>query len=658
MKKKVIKSVMTVTALGLALGGLAACSEKKPQSKEPELKRLEAVDVYSIGVSEDAIDGIKVSWGAVADADEYKILCEGIESTTDETSVDLSTWVDFEPPQDGLLDIQLTALSYGEYKDSKPTDYIYNLQGVKLESPKIISFSDGVVEWSETAHATAYRIKIDGSVVDGNYHSTRLDLKEHVGSRIEITALNDGSSYYSSSDTLALNVNAARTALTLPAVSEYSVSGSTISWKPVGGVKEYRVVDVNMTVVSTLSAADELKYDMTGKTIVAAVIPVSDNPIIRDAVPTFADIKYLEGEGTAQNPYKIRTTMNLRAIDYYEAVYAEKSKTSADAVPLNHYILDRDIDYNAVAALEADSNFFTLNNPFFGVFDGNFKKLSNIRVVYDGGYWAMFDFIAAGATVKNLKFVAPEITNGLQDENFPLGASVAVVADKNYGTISGVTLKDARLSAAGGEVCGICSHNYGTVEKCTVTGNSEFIELDTGLPNQACYEMAGIVLENYGTVSRNVVVSLDIRGNKATNVAEWEYDDYGNPVKPLKYGTPYNNTRTVGGIVACNRSGGVVSDNMFGSIDMIMMNDDYGQKTSTGDDGSIVYSKGFEYGGIVAYNAQGGEIVIGASGNIGTMTWSDTADVGKRISTERGGQAKHDKRGTVVGQNDGRVSAK
>ena len=36
---------------------------------------------------------------------------------------------------------------------------------------------------------------------------------------------------------------------------------------------------------------------------------------------------------------------------------------------------------------------YTLHKPFFGTLDGDGKKLSNVYVNYDGGYWALFDYI-------------------------------------------------------------------------------------------------------------------------------------------------------------------------------------------------------------------------------------------------------------------------
>ena len=91
----------------------------------------------------------------------------------------------------------------------------------------------------------------------------------------------------------------------------------------------------------------------------------------------------------------IKTPFDLRAIDYYEL---RRSETNGVR---RCYRIENDMDYNAVNALESDSNIYTLRKPFNGTLDGNGKKLSNIRVNYDGGFWALFEFLERGAVVTN-----------------------------------------------------------------------------------------------------------------------------------------------------------------------------------------------------------------------------------------------------------------
>ena len=654
MKKVLFKSVTALIALCLALFGFAACSDGEVSDG-----KFPSVDASTITVRESDA-GIIVSWKAVtADggtpAGGYAVTCNSQKTTVSSYYVNLSNWSGFKFPDDGVFKFTIVAQAYN-YTDSDPVNYTYTAKGVKLNSPQIKSFESGVLRWDGVTSASAYKVSVDGAPVsdggDGLYRGTSLDLSNYPAGnalKISISAVGNNDRYFSESDATVVGVNSAHTKLTLLPVEDYQLNGSVITWSPVGGASAYRVVNLDMTVAKIVKANDTLRYDMTSNKLIIGVFPISADSTIADAEIAPVDIKYLDGEGTQQSPYLIKTPFDLRAVDYYEFMYADKyaAELAEGTAPAgNRYRVENNINFNSVAALDSESNFFTLTQPFYGYLDGNLKKLSNIRVVYDGGYWAMFDFITTNATVRDLIFSGAEIENMLQDPDFPLGASIAAVAHKNYGTIRGVTLTDARFAATGGSVSGICTNNYGTVTKCTVSG--EFIQnpIKTMLGddavllfNQTTYEMAGVVLENYGTVSENVVTRLDIRGGECDLVTEWKTDDYGNRIKPLAYGKPYNNVRSAAGIVSINRTGGVVSGNSFETVNLIKVNADY--------------ESGTEFGGLVAYNARGATVTY-TKAHLGTFTYSNTASVGQRVSAEKGKSG--DYRGTVVGKNDGKAT--
>lgn len=497
-----------------------------------------------------------------------------------------------------------------------------------MESPIINAFENGVLHW-HSPDAAAYCLTVDGEKIsdgaDGFYRTAAFDVSGRSGDvTVEIIAVGSGQA----SAPTRVSVDTVNGTVTLLPVRDYIVRGTMLEFLPVGCASEYRIVDIFMRVVATVSGT---RYDMTGKTLVYGVYPVSASKAVGNAEIAPVNIKYLKGEGTERSPYVITTPLELRAIDYYEVKYAESlaaARKNGSAPPrANRYRIDKDINYNAVAALDADSNFYTLHAPFYGVLDGNGKRLANIRVFYDGGYWAMFDYIAAGGAVVNLVFDAPEITNRLQTPYYPLDAAIATVADSNYGTIRGIEVRDARYTASGGAVCGICSHNYGVVTECFVGGNSEFRQESTGQLRQACYEMAGVVCENYGFVTHNTVQELTVRGSVAAYFMgrEGDVDRYGE----------YNNVKTVGGMVSVNRAGGVVAKNKYGKIDLCNMLDSY--------DGTC---GGYEYGGMVAYNA--GAVVVGGDRNIGIFTWSPTGSVGNSIKQNRG--TATDQRGKIIGK--------
>lgn len=457
-------------------------------------------------------------------------------------------------------------------------------------SPEIISFDNGVIEWKAESNACSYVLKINDSSVsnsgaDGLYNDNKYDLNGLSGVvKMEISP--SGARENESKPTTVL-YNSEKKKIYFPPISDFTVDGDILRWSAVSGATAYAVVDIEFNAV----VVTDTYYDMSGKIAVYGVYPISACVGSDDIDELPPPIKYLDGSGTECDPYLIRTPFDLRAIDYYETRYEKNGGAK------NHYRIENDLDYSSVFALEIESNLLTLSKPFYGVLDGNGKKLTHIRVNYDGGYWAMFDFITQGAEVKNMFFDSPEIYNRLQDNAMPLNPSIAMVANKNFGTVSGITLMQAEFSAAGGEVCGIVAHNYGKVSDCSVSGT--LVQRNTAAIGYAGYEMSGVVLENCngGRVDGNTVYSLTIRGA--------------------------GNVRSAAGVVSVNRAGGTVSNNSFESIAV---------------SGMIESS---EYGGVTAYNA--GLTVLG-TGKLGTFTCGGVA------VTENNGSTT-DNRGMLIGKN-------
>ena len=662
MKKKVNYLLAIAVGILLAFCGLVGCAKAAPGGGKPggtpgetpggeDNGRYASVVASTISVTEtDSI--FMVSWGRVPDASSYTLVCGESTVTVNSAAVNLrKAEYEFKFPANGILEMTITAKGYYK-KDSEPTKFTYKVEGALLRSPVITKYENGILEWEADGNAVDYTVKVDGAAVfRADSKSVKYDTKNDVGAHsVEIVANGDGI-YFKSAST-AVNINEKHTALCLAPVTEYKVENGTLSWSPVGGVEKYLVVDLDRSATLVTETSYEMEGVLGYKNIVYGVYPVSDNPLVRDAEITAVDIPYLRGKGTASEPYLITTPFELRAVDYYESLYAEalaafnagKIKT---APAKNNYRIENDLDYAAVAAGDEESNIFTLAKPFYGTLDGNGKTVKGMRVCYDGGYWALFDYLVAGSVVKDITFDEPTIDNAVQDETHPINASVATVAYYNYGTVSGITVKNAAYTSAGGEISGIVSHNYGVIEKCTVSGT--FKLKVTGLDSQACYETAGIATENCGggTVKNNSVKNLTIDGDFAQSPI-YKLDSNGNVVyvdgKPVieRY-SYYNNARTVAGIVAVNRKGGTVSDNGVSGLKMTNMLNSYSA------DG------GFEFGGVVAYNA--GAVVKGTA-TVDSYVWSTSTKDGVKVSpitdtvTQDVGTAS-DLRGKYVGKNDG-----
>lgn len=609
--------IVTLGVLCVILFCVCGCAKSPRDSDSHQLtsssgSRLDSVVASSIRMFENP-RGILIGFRPVIGAKQYEISAGSSKVISKNSFTFLSPTDGFALPASGRLIVSIVAKADG-YLDSEPTQSSALIaEGVTLQKPQFISCNNGIVEWTPVIGVRSYLLKVGGKFVsdsnDGYYHSNKYDANALAeNSVIQVTACGDGVWFKDGQSVTAMYVPAQK-ALVPAAVSDVAVQGDKLLWKSVDGVKSYNLVDMNYNVINV----SDTTYNMSGKNLILGVYPAIESPIVGSALVPCA-IPYLAGAGTLADPYQIKSHTDLRAIDYYEHLY----ELAGGNGPRNYYKITRDIDYGTVAALESESNIYSLRKPFYGTLDGNGKKLSNINVNYDGGYWSLFDYLTVGSVVKNIIFDHPTIVNKLQSVEHPSNASIATIANTNYGTIQDIQVRNAAYTAAGGEVSGIAAHNFGTISGCSVGG--EFVQGSTGVISQACYEMAGIALENRkgGKVIGNVITSLTIRGSKCTG----------------SDGGTYNNVRTAAGIVAVNRVGGEVANNSFTTLIMVNMLDNYRAETS-----------GFEWGGIVAYNA--GTLKKG-NGTLGSFSWNSG-----NINLETGSAT--DQRGKLYGKNDGQV---
>lgn len=613
--KKLFRAVIAVLTVCLALTCFAACGNKS-SGKDGKNGKLAAVDESSISLVV-RTDGVLLSWGAVENAETYVVKCNGVTFETDDLTINYERVPGFTLPSDRVFNVSIYAKADG-YTNSKAVTYTHTAEGIDLVSPSIKSFEDGVISWSSVTGVAGYKVTVNGSVVVEAQQGTSFDIGNYTGVaagtsfRFDVSAVSNNSVYRRESAKTSVMVDASRTKLSLLPITEFTVENGVLKWQKNGAARAYKIVDIRQTVAATVTDA---YYDMNDHLMVCGVYPVSSSDIIGDAeTGEPAAIKYLDGAGTAASPYLIKSAFDLRAIDYYEAQYAEKLKTEPNAQP-NVYRIENDINYNAVAALEEESNIYTLTCPFYGTLDGNNKKLSNLRVRYDGGYWALFELIVKGAVVKNITFdnvdIYNEIKFGSGGNPLPNGTSIATVAHDNYGTIQGVIIRNVLYIAKGGDISGIATYNHkgATIIGCSLMGDVEFRQEDTGVYSQGCFEMAGITVENSGSVRSCMVRSLILRGSESS------YEIKNDQNQVTDYGH-FNNVRMAAGIASYNRAGGVLTDNSYGTVDMICMVDDV---------------KNLSFGGIVAQDA--GEVSGSA---VGTLTWSSTQTVGATVDRDTG----------------------
>lgn len=550
--------LMTILAVGCS--GVPVPLPNGPDDP-PDENQLAAVNAASVSFYVTSTSFV-VSWTAVPNATSYEVSYGNAKTTVAATTVDLRKTTGFSLPTSGKITIKIIAKGDG-YKDSAPTSKTYNTEeGTQLRSPEIISFNNGVIAWNKDSGVSAFVIKVNGTLVSDNYTQTTYSVSSLFSSaRIEIAAKNSNGV----GPATAVNYDYSAKKLRMLPVSNYTLEGEVLKWGEVDGAIGYKVVDLDFNAYTVQIP----HYIMTLRNVLYGVYPIMpDDAVVQSAAVEAVDIPYLSGSGTAANPYLIKTPFDLRTVDYYELRYGEEGGSK------NYYKIDADMNYQSVAALEGDSNVFTLRKPFYGVLDGNGKKLSNFSVTYRNGFWALFEHVAQGGEIRNITFSSPEINNGVQDSEHPINPAIATVAYRNYGVITGITVNNARYTATAGSIAGIAVHNFGTVSACTLIGCT-FTEGSTSNIGSAAYEMAGVVLENNkgGSVTGCSVKTLTVKGT-GTNVG------------------------TTGGIVSVNRKGGILTNNSFDGVTVSNL------------------QSGKELGGIAGYTA----VAIGAQGTLGTLT--------------------------------------
>ena len=233
-------------------------------------------------------------------------------------------------------------------------------------------------------------------------------------------------------------------------------------------------------------------------------------------IPSQPSFSSLEGEGTKDNPYLIKSFDDYKAfvagVNYDSSLRGELATASEANEQIQYYPvlkgkyvrLDADLDFNnfneavmPIAASDASVGGVTIR--FEGEFDGNGHSITGFKLEnYPYDYAGFFGYVGVGGVVKNLKFISPEITS--------MGYNVAVVVGKSNGLIDNVDLSDVKIVAdAGYNVAAIAGNNFGTVQNCDVDGGSI----------ASLGYMGGISGRCYGNVFRcNVNANIAMSGEK------------------------------------------------------------------------------------------------------------------------------------------------
>jgi len=280
-----------------------------------------------------------------------------------------------------------------------------------------------------------------------------------------------------------------------------------------------------------------------------------------DIIPK-PEINWIEGQGTAEDPYRIETTEQL--------ILLGKASILWD----RHFVLGADIDL--YPKLHGGQVFAQAVIPTFsGVFDGNGHSISRLTITGDS-YLGLFGMLEPRAEVKDLGVVDVNITGrdivgGLAGYN----GDGSITKCYSSGTISASGSSD-RWS---GGVGGLVGYNDGTVTDCyvngsvTTTGDTYTGGLigDNGGRVTQCFS-AGSVSGNYsvgGLVGTNPGEVTDCY---STTTVNGDSSVNGNSVVGGLVGQNYKWGRrgalgpAVGFIARCYSSGSVSGDGTVGGL--------------------------------------------------------------------------------------------
>jgi len=372
--------------------------------------------------------------------------------------------------------------------------------------------------------------------------------------------------------------------------------------------------------------------------------PILVSLIIALLAATVAEAKYGGGSGTEQDPYLIYTSEQMNTIGANQDDWGK------------HFRLMADIDLSAYTGTQFniigryfDSN-DPRNKPFYGVFDGNNKRISNFTwTSYDINYVGLFGYLGGPGQIKNLGMENVNVKAGNGDDvgglvGYNYSGTITncystgkVLGTDDVGGLVGETLGGSltdcySASRVWGVDCvgGLVGENWGsTITDCYSTGGVSGTEYVGGLVGKNWWTTTGIA-HCYSTGS---VSAADRR------VGGLVGDNYHSTITYCYSTGSVSGEIQVGGLVGENYSAMITDCYSTGSVSA-GWNDGGGLVGYNGYDSVITdcYSTGNVTG---HYSAVGGLVGQNVSTiidcySIGSV--SGTTDVGGLVGLDSGGQ--------------------
>lgn len=315
---------------------------------------------------------------------------------------------------------------------------------------------------------------------------------------------------------------------------------------------------------------------------------------------------------------------------------------SKDDVLTVNVVLENDIDMSGTEWAPVGSGMQA--GGYSGDFNGGRKSICGLEVNTEGDA-GFFGGLASGAKVHDLRFCGSSVTGGSGSyAGIVAGESLGVIEDcivsdsEVYGNYAGAiagnnSVQINRCTVAGVHVNagysagGIAGANYGKIEYCSLSGQSE---VRAEGPNSCAGGIAGSSSKEGGVPTSGRLLKCAVEG--ATVSGNWAGGIVGENGFGIVAQCVADNVMVTAGAVASARLGGVVGYNTRGDVVAC-----YSANSEIGEDDLVVEAEG----GIVGYNYYTTAWVYGC--------YSTGVSLSGDVSGDESGQ------GTIAGYTTGHV---
>lgn len=306
-------------------------------------------------------------------------------------------------------------------------------------------------------------------------------------------------------------------------------------------------------------------------------------------------------------------------------------------------VLENDIDMSGIEWTPVGSGMQA--GGYSGDFNGGGKSICGLEVNTEGDA-GFFGGLASGAKVHNLRFCGSKVTGGSK-------SYAGIVAGQSLGVIEDCIVSDSEVS--GNYAGAIAGNNSVQINRCTVAG----------VHVNAWYSAGGIAGANYGKIeycslSGQSEVRAEGPNSRAGGIAGSSSEEGGVPTsgRLLKCAVE-------GATVSGNWAGGIVGENGFGIVAQCVADNVMVTADASGESARL--------GGVVGYNTRGDVVacysanseigkaglVVEAEGGIVGYNYNDAAWVYGCYSTgvSLSGDVSGDEsgQGTIAGYTTGHV---